>query len=319
MSFGDHLEELRKRVIYGLLGLLLTTVVCFNFGGYIIKLLTRPYVVAMNDLGLRAHLVQLNPPEAFIEYFKLSLHFGVLLAAPWMLYQLWLFVSAGLYPSERRIVRLFAPASIILFLAGASFMITVALRGLLAFLINVSSWFPMPSIDVSEKLVPSTQAATQGGADARQETAASQVPVLRGNPQAPEDGQCWVNAETRTWNVFFDGKRYSAPLDPLDEDQFVQPLFNVAQYLGFVVNLALAFGFGFQIPIVVVFLIAMRIATAAHLSRARKYVILGVVILAAILTPTPDVGTMMLLAVPMIVLFEGGLLIGRAVERRQEP
>jgi sec-independent protein translocase protein TatC len=84
-----------------------------------------------------------------------------------------------------------------------------------------------------------------------------------------------------------------------------------------VVNLALAFGCGFQIPIVVIFLIAVGIVRAEALSKARKYIILIVAVLAAILTPTPDVGTMLLLMVPMILLFEIGLLIGRVVERRR--
>ncbi|MFQ5411677.1 MAG: twin-arginine translocase subunit TatC [Phycisphaerae bacterium] len=99
--------------------------------------------------------------------------------------------------------------------------------------------------------------------------------------------------------------------------QFVQPFFSVAEYLGFVVNLALAFGLGFQIPIVVVFLITLRIVPSERMRATRKYVILGVAILAAILTPTPDVGTMMLLAVPMVLLFEIGLFIGRIAERRR--
>jgi sec-independent protein translocase protein TatC len=98
----------------------------------------------------------------------------------------------------------------------------------------------------------------------------------------------------------------------------VHPLISVAQYLDFVVNLALAFGLGFQIPIVVVFLIAVGIVPARTLAAARKYVALAIALLAAIVTPTPDVGTMMLLAGPMYLLFETGLLLGRAIERRRE-
>ena len=75
---------------------------------------------------------------------------------------------------------------------------------------------------------------------------------------------------------------------------------------------------GFQIPIVVVFLIAVNILTAAALTAARKFVVLGVFVLAAVLTPTPDIGTMLLLAVPMLALFEIGLLIGRGIERRKQ-
>ncbi len=105
MSFGDHLEELRRRVIFALIGVVLATVLCFKFGGHIIETLTAPYEAAMRELGHDAQLVQLNPTEAFIEYFKISLKFGLLFSAPWVLYQIWQFVATGLYPAERLIVR----------------------------------------------------------------------------------------------------------------------------------------------------------------------------------------------------------------------
>jgi sec-independent protein translocase protein TatC len=316
MSFGQHLEDLRKRVILALIGLVVAVVFCFMIGGDIIATLSAPYKVAMEELGFDPRMVQLNPSEAFIEYFKISLKFGVVLAAPWILYQIWQFVALGLFPSERKIVRYFAPASISLFVVGASFMVTVVLSGLMRFLIGISMWFPLPTEDnflyrwhkpAEEELVATTQPAAP----------VLEVPVLLVDPGAPSDGQVWFNTRNQRLCVHHDGEIYYDRLQQTSRQQFVQPFFSIAEYLGFVVNLSLAFGLGFQIPIVVVFLVTLRILSSSRLARARKYVILGVAVLAAILTPTPDVGTMLLLAVPMIVLFEIGLLIGRAVERRQ--
>jgi sec-independent protein translocase protein TatC len=319
MSFGDHLEELRRRILWAIIGLVVATLVCLKFGDHIIAVLTTPYFVAMSELGFDPRLVQLNPTEAFIEYFTICLQFGLVISAPWALYQIWQFVAVGLYPSERRIVRMIAPTSIVLFLVGASFMVTVVLLGLMKFLISVSMWFPLPSAEgnwlwrlLSKQLPVATQSATEPA------NPPVMIDVRDIDPEKPADGQAWINRRTGELNVYFDGDRHTARLQRARQQQFVTPLMSVSQYLGFVVNLCLAFGLGFQIPIVVVFLIAVQIATAQGLAASRKYVILAVFVLAAILTPTPDIGTMLLLAVPMIVLYEIGLLVGRMIERRRE-
>jgi len=315
MSFGDHLEELRRRILRALLGLIAATVLCFRYGDRLIELLTTPYCVAMEELGFDPRMVQLNPIESFIEYFKIAMKFGLVLAAPWILYQLWRFVAVGLYPAEQRVVRFFAPASIALFLVGATFMVTIVLSGLMKFLIGISLWFPLPNHDNFLYRwylpnAPAPPAATQPALPPLR------VPVLDADPDHPADGQVWFNARTRRLNVQGGGQTFYFAMQKAADARFVQPFFSVAEYLGFVVNLALAFGLGFQIPIVVVFLTATRIVTAALLAHLRKYVILGVVVLAAVITPTPDVATMLLLAVPMLLLFEAGLLIGRLLERR---
>lgn len=317
MSFGDHLEELRRRVIRSLLGLVVTTVLCFKFGDTIIGLLTAPYSVSMENLGFDPRMVQLNPAESFMEYFKVSLKFGILFAAPWMLYQIWQFVAAGLYPAERRLVRLFAPTSIILFVTGASFMVVVVLSGLMEFLIGISMWFPMP--DDNNPLYHFLKGPPAIVTTSTQPAAPPpRVPLLAADPEHPADGQVWFNVDNSRLNIRYGDDIYSTRLQKADSRRFVQPFFSISEYLGFVVNLGLAFGLGFQIPIVVVFLIALRIITAAQMAAARKYVILGVAVLAAVLTPSPDVGTMMLLAVPMVLLFELGLLAGRMVERKRK-
>lgn len=316
MSFGDHLDELRKRIIYSLFGLLAATILCFNIGHHIIEILTTPYCVAMEQLGFDPRMIQLNPIESFIEYFKISLKFGLVLAAPWVLYQLWRFIATGLYSSERKIIRLFAPASILLFVIGSSFMVTIVLSGLMKFLIGISMWFPLPQHD--NFLYRWLQPPVEIAATSQAAPPPVSIPIVVEDPVTPIDGQMWFNTTNKRFNIF-DGERLNyLQLRETDGKQFVEPLFSVSQYLGFVVNLALAFGFGFQIPIVVVFLITLRIVPSKMMAKSRKFVILGIALLAAILTPSPDAGTMMLLALPMIFLFESGMLIGRIIERRAE-
>ena len=315
MSFGDHLEELRRRLIWAIVGLVAATIICFNIGDRIIEVLTTPYCVAMERLGFDPRMVQLNPIESFMEYFKISLKFGLVLAAPWILYQLWKFVATGLYPHERRVVKYFAPSSIVLFVIGASFMVFIVLAGVLQFLIGISTWFPLPSHDnFMYKLYGPRQVAE---ATSQPGPPAMDVPVLSMDPESPEEGQVWFNSRLQRLNIRHGHETYYFRMQKSSDRQFVQPFFSISEYLGFVVNLALAFGCGFQIPIVVIFLIAVGIVRAEALSKARKYIILIVAVLAAVLTPTPDVGTMLLLMVPMILLFEIGLLVGRMVERRR--
>ena len=317
MPFGDHLEVLRRRIIFGLIGCVIAVLVCFNFGGPIIETLTTPYSVAMHELGFDPQMVQLNPVESFVEYFKIALDFALVIAAPWMLYQLWLFVASGLYPSERRLVKLFAPTSIALFVTGAAFMVTAVLARLLKFLIKVSMWFPLPSQDnaLYQWLVTKPPAATQSAEPIAQ--GPMEIPVLEDDPTDPQDGEMWVNRSARRITVKYDGDTYFAPLKPMRNQQFVQPFFSISEYLGFVVNLALAFGLGFQIPIVVVFLISLGITPASQVASARRFVLLAVAVFAAVLTPTPDVATMLMLTVPMYLLFEAGLLVGRFFEARR--
>lgn len=321
MSFGDHLEELRRRVILAIVGLAVTTTLCFYFGDTINAYLSAPYKVTMERLNFNPQMVQLSPGESFMEYFKISMKFGLVLGAPWILYQMWAFVATGLYPHERKMVRLFAPASIGLFMLGASFMVVFALSPLLNFLIGVSTWFPLPTDDNPLyrflRDTPAVVAPTTGPADEMQ------IPILVDDPPAPHNGDIWFNAKSERLFVQVGRTRYTQPLMKAADQQFVQPFFSVAEYLGFVTNLALAFGVGFQIPLVVIFLIRVGLISADTMSASRKYVIFGISIAAALLTPSPDVGTMMMLAVPMALLFEIGLFIGRRVEvpteRQGEP
>ncbi|MBD3272384.1 MAG: twin-arginine translocase subunit TatC [Elusimicrobia bacterium] len=98
-------------------------------------------------------------------------------------------------------------------------------------------------------------------------------------------------------------------------EPYMQPFISVDRFLGFVVFLCVTFGFVFQIPVLVFFLTTMRLITASRLARSRKYVIVGIVIAAGVLTPGPDVFSQILMAVPTWLLFEMSVVIARVVGR----
>jgi sec-independent protein translocase protein TatC len=91
---------------------------------------------------------------------------------------------------------------------------------------------------------------------------------------------------------------------------------DLSHYLDFVLALFLAFGLCFEIPVAIVILVALGVVTPDALVKNRPYVIVGVFVVAAVLTP-PDVVSQLMLAIPMCALFEVGVLAARALARRR--
>ena len=143
MSLGEHLEELRKRLIYALVGLVLAMVATMCFGKQILGILQEPYIQAMRNAGVAEALIRLNvlrAQDGFLIYFRVSLISGLILSAPWTFYHLWKFVAAGLYKRERRYVMSAVPFSAILFICGSVFFLLVVSKTMLAFFIGFNQW-----------------------------------------------------------------------------------------------------------------------------------------------------------------------------------
>ena len=138
MSLGDHLEELRTRLIHIIVGLVITSGFCMLFGKYIIAFIRKPYIDAM---GNEAILQSLSPADGFVSYMQIALVCGVLLASPWIFYQLWKFVATGLYPHEKRYVYASVPFSAGLFITGALFFILGIAPVTLKFLVMFNKQF----------------------------------------------------------------------------------------------------------------------------------------------------------------------------------
>jgi sec-independent protein translocase protein TatC len=128
MTIWEHLEELRQRVIRAAIGLLVTTICGWAFRTRILAWLLRPYELAWTSRHFPGapELQTLSPADAFVGYLQLSLVAGVVGAAPIIFYQLWAFISPGLYKKERRLIVPFVFFSTTLFLSGVAFAYYVA-------------------------------------------------------------------------------------------------------------------------------------------------------------------------------------------------
>jgi sec-independent protein translocase protein TatC len=128
MTIWEHLDELRKRIIRAAIGLLLTTGVCWAFRVKLLAWLLVPYEHAWRARNFPGapELQTLSPADAFVGYLQLSLVGGVVAAAPLLFYQLWAFISPGLYTKEKRLIFPFVLFSTTLFLSGVAFAYYVA-------------------------------------------------------------------------------------------------------------------------------------------------------------------------------------------------
>lgn len=147
MPIGDHLEELRRRLILGLLGAAAPAVILLFFGREIVELLCRPllHVLAQAGLPPQLHVTKVTTP--FAVYMKVSLFGGLILGAPWLIYQLWKFVESGLYSGERRIILILAPFSGLMVALGLAFTYFAMLPVCLGFFVYFMQGYPQATPD----------------------------------------------------------------------------------------------------------------------------------------------------------------------------
>ena len=149
MSFLEHLEELRKRLVYSIIAAVGGFFVCWGYAENIYALMQRPIMEALKKNGMPEKLVYLNPTEPFNLYLKIGFMAGIFVASPFILYQLWMFISPGLYRHEKRYVLPFMVSTISLFLAGGLFGYTMVYPAALDFLIGYGHQF-QPMITIGE-------------------------------------------------------------------------------------------------------------------------------------------------------------------------
>jgi sec-independent protein translocase protein TatC len=149
MSFLEHLEELRQRLLHSIYSIAVATCVCFYFRDDIYGYLARPLTDALHGLNLPEKLVYTNPVDPFNLYIKLSIMAGIFLASPFILWQFWLFVSPGLYRNEKRYVWPFILLTSGLFISGGFFAYKLALPKALWFLVGFGHQF-LPMVTINE-------------------------------------------------------------------------------------------------------------------------------------------------------------------------
>jgi sec-independent protein translocase protein TatC len=150
MSFFEHLNELRKRLIYALAAVLVGTVAGLSISTDVYGFLAQPMLAALRAHQLEERLIYTNPTGAVNMYLKLAVYIGVVLASPVVLYQIWLFIAPGLYKHEKRAVTAFIASSTFLFLGGIAFCYFVLLPYTLSFLVGFNMPYFTPFISINE-------------------------------------------------------------------------------------------------------------------------------------------------------------------------
>jgi sec-independent protein translocase protein TatC len=294
MSIGEHLEELRWRLILSLIGLGIAVLVCMGLGEHVIVWFCTPLVRGMQRHDLTPQLHYTGLSDLFMTYLRVTFISAAAISGPWMIYQIWLFVAAGLYPSEREMVTRYIPLSIALFLGGLVFVYFIVLPLSVDFFLDFSDAIPLPASSVSAK-VDTTQPAAS-------------IKELSGDPSKPQEGAVWFNTSESRMKGFLGGKTRVIPFGP---ENLASPMLLVDDYIDLATTFMLVFGVSFQLPLVILALVSVGIVEIDWLREKRRIVYLILTILAAVIAPGDIVTSMMSLLLPLIILYELGILLAR--------
>jgi Sec-independent protein secretion pathway component TatC len=340
MSFGDHLEELRRRIILGAIVPLPLSFVTFAVSDKLIDMLTVPLTIALRDAGLPLKLTTLSPPELLVVRIKLSLIVALILSAPWIIWQIWQFIRPGLYVHERRFVNLLLPGSAVLTICGLLLMYFVMLPLMLRVLIGFGSGITTPTPPVEKP----PAAVTPADPAIPVVTPFGDIPVVEADPADPVPGQAWILMPNRTLRVAVAIPDPEADADGDDEPSaarieifewqatsktLISQEYRLQWYVNFVMVLMLGVAIAFQMPLVVLLLGWLGLASAPWLRSKRRYSLLVCAVVAAMITPA-DAVSMLVMLVPLYALYEFGILLlviapasrvaeGRVLSLRKKP
>ncbi|MBU4371160.1 MAG: twin-arginine translocase subunit TatC [Proteobacteria bacterium] len=236
MPLTSHLEELKTRLIRILIAVGAGFGVCYLFKEWSFRVITKPLVEV---LPAQSSMIFTGLPEAFFIHMKIAFFASLFLTAPYTLFEIWRFISPGLYKKERRLVFPFIFFSSILFIGGIMFGYFIALPPAFGFFVSFST-------------------------------------------------------------------------------DFLKPMISFREYLGLTLKFLLAFGLCFEMPVFIFFLAKVGIVNAKMLSKNRRYAILIIFIVAAVLTPSPDAVSQILMAVPLMVLYEVSIFVAKYA-RKDKP
>jgi sec-independent protein translocase protein TatC len=321
MTIGEHLDELRGCLVRSMLAFVVACLVCIWPAKYLLAMIARPMVLALQAHDQQDSFLQTSPVEGILVYIKVVVIFGLFFSAPYIILQLWRFVAAGLYKNEKKWVRKLVPTSVGLFLVGVVFMYVFVLLLSLNFLIGFSDWLGMPEFEA----LPWERRILRSAGEERATTQPSlpempRIPVLASDPRwepkknapsgskDPPVGLVWFNTSQRRLKVLGPDQVYSVQFKRDAKRAMMTTHFKIGEYLTFVLVLTIAFGLAFQMPLVVVFLVRSGLVSIATLRGYRKVVYLIIVVIAGMIAP-PDLLSHVTLSGPMICLFELGLLI----------
>lgn len=306
MSLGEHLEELRRRIMYALGGFLIAVIACGLFGQHVIEFFCRPLTNALMEQQINPQLIYTSAGDPFSVYLKITLISGAVLASPWIIWQLWLFIAAGLYPNERKAIWHYAPLSIVLLMAGTVFCYTVVFPTTLRFFFSFGSGMALQ--------LPTTNPSVPAG-----QVPVMTIPSIAGDPETLQAFQIWFNtAQQRLKFALPDsaGQLRTMVLQ-YGPESLVTPFIALPDYIDMVLLWLVIFGLAFQLPLVTMAVARVGIVSVEGLSRFRRYVYLVLAIVSAMLMPDIFSGTLALM-IPLCLLYELGLLLARWQPRRAD-
>ena len=297
MAFGDHLEELRRRLLIGLIAPIPLTFLLFLMGDTLLEWLILPLLQVQEAYGFPRQLQVLSPPEFLLMKIKVSIIGALILSFPWLLWQGWLFIGPGLFPRERRFIYFLLPGSALLIAAGTTLMYFFMLPVMLEVLMTIGGGLTTPAT-----LIETHAAATTSGLGS--------LPLLDAMPEAPVAGSAWVLMPHGILQVAVpeaEGMLRVLQL-PLEGTDAIAQIFQLTSYVNFVLILLLGIALAFQMPLVIVLLGWTGIVGTKTLKANRKWALLACSIVAAITTPA-DVISMTFMLIPLYLLYELGILL----------
>ena len=302
MTIGEHLEELRKRLIYGLLGFAAALIFFMvpQVGMRVITIFCTPLINGQRHHHINSQLQAIGLTEVFMTYLQICVICALVVAGPWLIYQLWLFVAAGLYPNERKTVTKYIPLSITLFVTGILFVYFIVLPLTIDFFLTFNGEIPLPAGD-PVVVAPDTQLPFQ-------------VPILDGDPRNPPDGAIWFNRLQDRLKIKIHGE---LRVLQFSTEKLIASNFSLDDYIGFVLMFMLVFGVAFQLPLVLLALVRVGLVEIEFLKKQRRIVWFVMTIVAAVIAPGDVVTSMVALLVPLIVLYEFGIWLAQLGDKQR--
>jgi Sec-independent protein secretion pathway component TatC len=296
MGLGDHLDDLRKRVLAALIVPVPLAILIFFIADWLLELMILPLQKVQLSGGWSPQLQVLSPPEFLILEMKLSIVAALVLALPWILWQAWTFIAPGLYPHERRYVNLLVPGSFILIIAGVSLLYFVMLPLMLQVLMLFASGIETPPI-----LLPAAMESSH--------IMGTAFPI--GRPELASVGQAWMASDGRFIEVAVaaasDGYVQILSM-PLEGRNAISQVFRLSSYVDFVLALSLGIAVAFQLPLAVLLLSWIGVVKVETLRKRRNWALFICAIVAALTTPA-DVFSMLIMLAPLYLLYELGILL----------
>ncbi len=249
----DHLIELRSRLIWCVVYIIVAFAVCFYFADAVYNFLAQPFVDVAVANGKEPTMIFTGLQDKFFVNIRLSFYVALCVTFPMLAMQIWKFVAPGLYNNERKAFLPFLLATPILFTLGAA---------MAYYIVIPRAWGFFMSFEVG--------VATEV-AGALKDQASLQI----------------------------------------------QSLPAVKEYLGLTILLMFAFALSFQLPVLLLLLARVGFVTADGLAKKRKYSIVGAFVFAMFMTP-PDPLSQVLLALPIIALYEISIILIRLTTKKQE-